>query len=156
MVYHGVRLAAVEVQMAGLLTFSEMALNFAVVIAGVFGLYLAWRGVKAARLHTEAALLQAKSARADIALNRFNRAAGQLSDAKLEVRLGAVYALGQVARESPDLAEPTFNLLSTYLRQTFGRRDGDKLPVDMREIMKLLDQLASKINQNGVAIQAAK
>jgi hypothetical protein len=43
----------------------------------------------------------------------FNRAVGQLTDAKLEVRLGAIYTLRQIARDFPDLAEPTFELLST-------------------------------------------
>jgi len=68
----------------------------------------------------------------------FNRAVGQLTDVKLEVRLGAIYTLRQIASDFPDLAEPTFELLSTYLRESVGKYEGDEPPVDVREIMNTL------------------
>jgi hypothetical protein len=61
------------------------------------------------------------------------------------MRLGAIYTLRQVARDFPDLADPTFELLSTYLREGGGKYDGDVPPVDIREIMKtLVDHLVTK------------
>jgi len=75
----------------------------------------------------------------------FNHAVGQLTDAKLEVRLGAIYTLRQIARDFPDLAEPTLELLSTYLRGSAGKYEGDEPPIDVREIMKTLrDHLVPK------------
>jgi hypothetical protein len=68
----------------------------------------------------------------------FNRTIGQLTDAKLEVRLGAIYTLRQIAKDFPDLAEPTFELLSTYLREGAGKYEGDEPPIDVREIMTTL------------------
>ena len=75
----------------------------------------------------------------------FNRAVGQLTDAKLEVRLGAIYTLRQIARDFPDLAEPTFELLSTYLRENSAKYEGVQPPVDVREITKtLVDHMVLK------------
>ena len=61
------------------------------------------------------------------------------------MRLGAIYSLRQVARDFPDLAEPTFDLLSTYLRETAGQSEGIKPPIDISEINKtLLDYMVLK------------
>jgi hypothetical protein len=76
---------------------------------------------------------QAESAAAKLNLDRrahvmelFNRAAGQLSHERLEVRLAAVYVLRELARDFPDLANPVFELLQAYLRD--GRSDyGDAM-----------------------------
>jgi hypothetical protein len=57
---------------------------------------------------------------------------------KLEVRLGAIYTLRQIARDFPDLAEPTFELLTTYLRESVGDYGDREPPVDVREIMNTL------------------
>jgi hypothetical protein len=68
-----------------------------------------------------------------------------LTDAKLEVRLGAIYTLRQIARDFPDLAEPTLELLSTYLRESAGKYEGDEPPIDVREIIETLkDHLVQK------------
>ena len=69
---------------------------------------------------------------------------GQLNDAKLEVRL-AVYTLRQIARDFPDLARPTIELLSTFLRESAQKYEGGQPPVDIREIMKTVtNQLVLK------------
>jgi hypothetical protein len=64
---------------------------------------------------------------------------------KLEVRLGAIYTLRQIARDFPDLAEPTFDLLSSYLRETSAQYEGVEPPIDVREINKtLVDHMVLK------------
>jgi hypothetical protein len=56
----------------------------------------------------------------------------------LEIRLGAIYTLRQIARDFPDVAEPTFELLTTYLRESVGNYGDDEPPIDVREIMTTL------------------
>jgi hypothetical protein len=54
------------------------------------------------------------------------------------VRLGAIYTLRQIARDFPDLADPTLELLSMYLRDRAGEYEDDEPPIDVREIVKTL------------------
>ena len=72
------------------------------------------------------------------AMELFNQAAEKLTDARLEVRLGAVYTLRQIACDFPDLAEPTLELLSTYLHESAGEYEDDEPPIDVREIIRTL------------------
>jgi hypothetical protein len=83
-------------------------------------------------------LQQAELARRDHVAELFNRAVGQLTHEKLEVRLGAVYTLRQIANDFPDLSEPTFQLLSTYLRESGGDYGDAEPPIDVREIIATL------------------
>jgi hypothetical protein len=68
----------------------------------------------------------------------FNRAVGQLSDQKLEVRLAAVYILREVANDFPDLSNPIFELLQAYLRAGDIDYGDEAPPIDVQEIIKLL------------------
>ena len=94
-------------------TILEMVRNFGLAVAAFVGIYLAWKRVAAATRQADATLQQAELARRGHVAELFNRTIGQLTDAKLEVRLGAIYTLRQIAKDFPDLAEPTFELLST-------------------------------------------
>ena len=88
---------------------------------------------------------QAELARRDHVAELFNRAVGQLGDPKLEVRLGAIYTLRQIARDFPDLSGPTYELLTTYLRESVRDYGDNEPPVDVREIMTTLrDRLVQK------------
>jgi hypothetical protein len=116
----------------------EMVRNLVLSAAALAGVIMAWRQLNVANR-------QAALARRSHVAELFNRAVGQLTDTKLEVRLGAIYTLRQIARDFPDLAEPTFELLSTYLRESVGKYEGDEPPIDVREIMKTLrDHLVLK------------
>jgi hypothetical protein len=95
-------------------------------------------GALAATQQADATLRQAELARRDHVAELFNRAVGQLTDEKLEIRLGAIYTLRQIARDFPDLAKPTLELLSTYLRQRAGSYGEGEPPVDVREIVNTL------------------
>ena len=125
------------------LTVSEVIRNYALVLAGIIGIILAWRRVIAATRQADASLRQAELARRDHVAELFNRAVGQLADGKLEVRLGAIYTLRQIARDFPDLADPTFQLLSTYLRENVKPYEDDP-PVDVREIINTLQNPSVK------------
>jgi len=48
---------------------------------------------------------------------RFTRAIDQLGSEKLDVRIGAVYALEQIARDSAELHWPITEVLKAYLRE---------------------------------------
>ena len=124
--------------MAWLVTASEIVRNLGLAIAAFVGIYLAWRRVMASTRQADASLKQAELARRDHVAELFNRAVGQLTDAKLEVRLGAIYTLRQVAHDFPDLAAPTYELLSTYLRQNAKTYGDSELPIDVREIVSIL------------------
>jgi len=117
---------------------SEITRNYALVIGGIIGIFLAWMRVSASTRQADASLQQAELARRGHVAELFNRAVGQLSHEKLEIRLGAIYTLRQVARDFPDLSEPTFELLTTYLRESVGAYGDREPPVDVREVMNIL------------------
>jgi hypothetical protein len=68
--------------------------------------------------------------------DRFTKAIGQLGDDKLDVRLGGIYALERIARESAEDHGPIMEVLTAYLRahsrweppRTDGREPADGLP----------------------------
>src|ERR1700730_1840749 len=116
----------------------EMMRNLGLTVAAFVGIFLAWQRVAAATRQADATLQQAELARRGHVAELFNRAVGQLTAAKLEVRLGAIYTLRQIARDFPDTAGPTYELLSTYLRENSAKYEGIQPPVDVREITKTL------------------
>ncbi|MFL5061015.1 MAG: hypothetical protein ACJ8DQ_13100 [Xanthobacteraceae bacterium] len=120
------------------LLLSEVVRNFGLVFVALIGIYLAWRRVSASTQQADASLQQAELARRDHVAELFNRAVGQLTHEKLEVRLGAIYTLRQIARDFPDLAGPTYELLSAYLRESAGSYGDSDPPIDVREIMSTL------------------
>jgi hypothetical protein len=117
---------------------SEIVRNIALAVAAFVGAFLAWRQLSPAALQARSANTQAELARRSHVTELFNRAVGQLSDPKLEVRLAAVYVLREVASDFPDLSDPVFELLQAYLRAGDIDYGDDAPPIDVREIMKLL------------------
>ena len=113
------------------LEFSEIVRNLGLVLAGGIGIWLAWLRVSVANKQTELS-------RRDHVAELFNRAVGQLADDKLEVRLGAIYTLRQIANDFPDLTGAVFELLSVYLRNSVKDYGNDELPIDVREITEIL------------------
>jgi hypothetical protein len=125
------------------LQLSEIVRNYGLIIGGLIGLYFAWQRVSASTRQADASLQQADLARRDHVAELFNRAVGQLTNDKLEIRLGAIYPLRQIARDFSDLSGPTFELLTTYLKASVGRYEGE-LPVDVQEIMTILQNPSVK------------
>jgi hypothetical protein len=117
---------------------SEIVRNAALAIAAFVGAYLAWRQLSPATLQARSANAQAELARRTHVIELFNRAAGQLRDPKLEVRLAAIYVLGGIAKDFPDFANPVFELMQAYLRDGGIEYGDDAPPVDIRAILELL------------------
>ena len=120
------------------LQISELVRNYGLLIGGAIGLYFAWKRVSASTSQADASLQQADLARRDHVAELFNRSVGQLTDNKLEIRLGAIYTLRQIAQDFPDLSAPTLELLATYLRESSKSYGDSEPPVDVREIMSIL------------------
>jgi hypothetical protein len=120
------------------LQISEIVRNYGLIVGGLIGLYFAWKRVSASTRQADASLQQVDLARRDHVAELFNRSVGQLTDNKLEIRLGAIYTLRQIAQDFSDLSAPTLELLTTYLRESSKAYGDSEPPVDVREIMNIL------------------
>lgn len=109
--------------------------------AGVLlaGLALLWRRVSASeRAATNAVRVAEDTQRHE----RFTRAVGQLADERLEVRLGAIYALEQVANESAQHHQPAIEVLCAYVRERASwagdRTPPARLATDVQAVLTVL------------------
>jgi len=117
---------------------SELVRNVGIVVAGGIGLVMAGFRVTAANRQAEAALDQSMLARRGHVAELFKRAVGQLDDDRLQVRLGAIYTLREIAWDFPDLTAPVYDLLAAYLREARLDYGDDPPPVDVQEIVNVL------------------
>lgn len=104
------------------------------------GALLAWRRLAPVSEQATAASEQANLARRAHVTELLNRAAGQLSDAKIEVRLAAIYILKDIAATFPDLADPVFEVLQAYLRERGIEYGDEEPPIEVREIADLVNR----------------
>jgi hypothetical protein len=116
-----------------------------VIAGGAYGLWLARSRVKAANSQAsaqtrqaEAQIGQADLARKDHVAELFNRAAGQLKDKKLEVRLAAIFTLGQIRDDFADLSDPAIRLLTVMMTENPINYGNRKVPPDVREIARII------------------
>jgi uncharacterized protein YjbI with pentapeptide repeats len=116
-------------QMSVFPVLSEIAINLGLLFACLVGPYLAWNWVAASTRQADAALAQADIVRRHHVAELFNRAVGQLNDAKLEVRLGAVYMLRQIAKDFLDLARDAYHAVDADMTQ--GKRDQYNFRLDL-------------------------
>jgi hypothetical protein len=108
----------------GFLRENSQALNHLALIAiGAIGLPLLWirtraadRQAAAANKHAEAANEQARTAEQGHITDRFTSAIEQLGSEKMAVRLGAIYALERLSRDSPDDHGTIMEVLTAYVR----------------------------------------
>lgn len=117
---------------------SEIGRNAALAVAAFVGAWLAWRKFAPERTQAESAASQAELARRAHVTELFNRAAGQLVDDRLEVRLAAIYVLREVGRDFPDLANPVFELLQAHLRERPIVYGEGEVPVDVSAVVETL------------------
>jgi len=122
-------------------------------LAALLGFWLAWKRVNAATRQADAALKQSDISirQADLARRAhvaelFNKSIEQLAENKIQVRLGAVYTLRQIMRDFDDLADPTFSLLTAYVRTHNHKRgeDGETPNVVLDQILETLKERMSK------------
>ena len=129
-------------QIAYWIQISELVRNYGLVAAAGIGVGLAWWRSRASNRQALAALRQAELAQRDHVVEMFNRAVDQLGSDKLEVRLGAIYTLKRISRDPQyiDYRVPILETLTAYVRERT-REDTNAEPlVDVREIMKLLNE----------------
>ncbi len=124
--------------MSNWIAVSEIVRNAALAVAAFVGAFLAWRQLSPVASQARAAKTQAELARRAHVTELFNRAVSQLRDPNLEVRLAAIYVLREVAKDFPDLSNPIFELLQSYLRSGQIDYGDDEPPIDIQEIIKLL------------------
>ncbi|WP_245396393.1 hypothetical protein [Jiella sonneratiae] len=125
--------------METLVDLSEILRNLALAAAAAVGAWLAWKKLGPETTQAGSVAFQATLARRAHVMELFNRAAGQLGDGKLEVRLAAIYILREIGRDFPDLAEPIFELLQNHLeaREADGYGENEP-PTDVRAILDAL------------------
>jgi uncharacterized protein YjbI with pentapeptide repeats len=111
--------------------------------AGIIGglvvlgtLYFTWRRVGATERQVEVA-------REGQITERFTRAIEQLGSEKLEVRLGGIYALERIARDSEKDHWPIMEVLTAYVRENAARPDepseqGRPVTADIQAILTVI------------------
>ncbi|MEO8605195.1 MAG: pentapeptide repeat-containing protein [bacterium] len=113
------------------------------VAAGLGGLALIWRRLAASERRTLEALQAGEESRR---LERFTRAVGQLAEAHLEVRLGAIYGLEQLAAESMPQRGPIIEVLCAFVRERAGwdaeRAAATRLPTDVQAVLSVIGRRA--------------
>ncbi len=85
--------------------------------AAVVGIILAARRTKAANQQAEAALKQTETAFQSLVTERFTRAVEQLGKEQRAVRLGAIYALERIAKDSARDRDTIVETLAAYIRE---------------------------------------
>lgn len=92
-------------------------------LALVLGVYLLWRRARAADRQAAAANeqarvanVQAKTAEQGHITDRFTKAVEQLGSEKMAVRLGGIYALERLSRDSPEDHWTIMEVLTAYVR----------------------------------------
>ena len=102
---------------------------------GLIGLFFTWQNISQARESTQQTLELTE--RGQIT-ERFTRAIDQLgkvddkSNKLFEIRIGGIYALEQIARESEEDYWPTMEVLTAYVRQHSPRRVPKERHKDMQ------------------------
>jgi len=99
-------------------------------VAGAVGIFFTWRGQRLAReaqeQNQQSTQAQLENAQEELRLTRqgqiterFTRAIDQLGSEKLEIRLGGIYALERIDKESPERAyhSTVMEVLTAYVRE---------------------------------------
>ena len=109
-------------------------------IGGFFlfvGLYLGWLRVKAAQDNV-------RVAEEGQITERFTRAIQQLGDDKMAIRLGGIYALARIAKDSEKDHGPIMEVLTAYVREKAPRQEEDtpkeaeKPPTDIQAVLTVI------------------
>ena len=106
---------------------NEVIKNIVQILGGAFfllGLYFTWRNF---RLAQEGQITQ-----------RFNDAIEHLGNEKAEVRLGGIYALARIARDSPKDHMAVMHVFSSYVRETTKRNNAEPVAPEVQAILTMI------------------
>jgi hypothetical protein len=112
-------------------TENEIAKNLLQAFGGAFllaGLYFTWKNLYVAQ---EGQLT-----------DRFNQAVEHLGSDKLEIRLGGIYAMARIARDSEKDYWAVVQVFSAYIREVSHRTSAFALAIDVQAMLTLLGQRA--------------
>ena len=134
-------------------------------IGGFFllvGLYLTWRrivatedNVRVAAENVSVALKNVSVAQEGHITDRFTRAIEQLGDDKIEIRLGGIYALERIAKDSEKDHGPIMEVLTAYVRENAPRQEEntpnipEKPPTDIQAILTVIGRRETTGNNRG-------
>jgi hypothetical protein len=131
-------------------------------VAGAVGIFFTWRGQERNQRNTQeqfrlsrqsqeqnqrSTQAQLANAQEELRLTRqgqiterFTRAIDQLGSEKLEIRLGGIYTLERIDKESPERAYhgTVMEVLTAYVRENSGRQEKERLPTDILTILAVL------------------
>ncbi|SRR5216683_1955247 len=86
--------------------------------------------------------------------DRFTAAIAQLGDPRLDIRLGGIYALEQIAIDSRDLHPPTMEILTAFIREHSHELNSNSLSADADEFeiaVALLRERAADLEEQSEA-----
>jgi hypothetical protein len=90
----------------------------------LFGLYFTWRNL---RISQEGQITQ-----------RFNDAIEHLGSEKAEIRLGGIYALARIARDSPKDHMSVMHVFCSYLRESTKRSPAEPAALEVQAILTMI------------------
>ncbi len=124
-----------------------------VVIAGI---YLTWRRIVAMEERVEVDRKRVEVDRDGQVTDRYTKAIEQLGAGSLTVRLGGIYALERIARDSPDDHWTIMDVITAFMRENFRvRRDMETgefieqfpVPTDLQAILYVLRRSGQREHQ---------
>jgi len=89
----------------------------------LFGLYLTYRRITATERNVQVAQENVRVAQEGQITERFTRAIEQLGNPQLEIRLGGIYALERIAKDSADDHWTIMEVLTTFVREKAPRKE---------------------------------
>ena len=114
---------------------NEILKNLVQILGGAFlviGVYFTWRNTYLAK---EGQITE-----------RFNKAIDHVGDERLEIRLGGIYALARIAKDSPKDHWPVMQILCAFVRNRAQNRAGTAapLPTDLQAVLTVLAERATE------------
>ena len=125
----------------------EYRRTLAQILAGcglLVGLYLTWRRIVATEENVRVAQETVRVAEEGHITDRFTKAIAQLGDTEMAIRLGGIYALERLAKDSETDHGPIMEVLTAYVRENAPRQEEDpqkaaeKPPTDIQAILTVI------------------
>jgi uncharacterized protein YjbI with pentapeptide repeats len=104
---------------------------------------------KAALKNAEAALKNAVIAEDKQITERFAKAIEQLGSEKIEVRLGAIYTLERIAKDSPKDHWTIMEILTAFVRENAPKKPEEKKTEDTQQILKIRTDIQAALTVIG-------
>ena len=130
----------------GQITFVKQEVTLVQILTGLLvlaGLYWTSRRVLAAEENVRVAQENVKVAEEGHITERFTKAIAQLGDTEMAIRLGGIYALERLAKDSETDHGPIMEVLTAYVRENAPRQEEDPQkaaapPTDIQAILTVI------------------